>query len=693
MKNGSEETKAASMYAFAKHGDHADLPTVMWAKGILGRSFFANIRHAFFDSDYWDVLVEAERTHAASSVAFTIMARLVVGWHFSFYTREHTYPFKLWRLLENDLLLLNDVVTSIKEDCWHMLDPFARAFITVYKGVMLTGLKSTSCRMALLALALTLRHDTYQLENRFGWMRRFKGLVTATLEQELETISSHFFNTRCRVIQNGIFGKNKKPSPTPSGDPAEDSASQDRHGGGGPWRAFVSDMLGRHYTKSPDKWRRMAEMYRLMKSRGGAENDGYAEKGRLAARAHALGGQSFAANVSFSKMPQLAVPVLQALRGDRVASTEADALVEYDVGTSSALVQHEEELARISKEARELNSAANVEEEARRQVVAEWSSNATHSTISSVYSRIPYPVTPEPRGGVIKSAHSQASGSTPKYDVLRTCELNMPLFDFARQVIHRCDANMYAELRKDWVEKHRLLIAAECQKIPPPLKRESKRAICRTVGMCVCNKPLLVRFATAYKRRVRKAVAPEGELRKVYDSGALVWQFSQTSNDDLWCAMPVANLITLNTSLMRLTPIDESDAVGRMERDSGYFPVRMFEEDELLGCKILYAMLDLLDHARPCQLRAWSVTSDTTLVPFRKLMPGTVVLEHQAWSSNFWLGPDDDDQRRQFKLRRRTLRRKRARPSASFGSTHSGGVVRPIALPGPERPPVSEDSS
>ena len=54
----------------------------------------------------------------------------------------------------------------------------------------------------------------------------------------------------------------------------------------------------------------------------------------------------------------------------------------------------------------------------------------------------------------------------------------------------------------------------------------------------------------------------------------------------------------------------------------------------------------------PCQLRAWSVTSDSTLVPFRKLIPGTVVLEHQAWSSMFWLGPDDDDQRRRVKLRR-----------------------------------------
>ena len=140
----------------------------------------------------------SEHTHAAASVAFAVLSRQAANMHYQFWSRSFSYPWKLWRILDNPGL-----IDEVLADPWCLKDDFTRDFLTKYYNR--DQLKSLAARTVLLSMAMMIRVDTYPLENRFGWMRRFKGLSTTTHEQELVGLSSHLMNTRQRLIESNFL--------------------------------------------------------------------------------------------------------------------------------------------------------------------------------------------------------------------------------------------------------------------------------------------------------------------------------------------------------------------------------------------------------------------------------------------------------------------------------------------------------
>jgi hypothetical protein len=315
LVRGSVHTQRQQMFHLASSSVAPDLNIVASAKGIDAKQLFTSLHDQFWTEEFWGVLPCSEHTHGAASVAFAVLSRQAVGMHHHFGSRSSAYPWKLWRILDEP-----DMIDQVLADPWCIKDDFARGFLTRYSSK--EKLLSDSCRTVLIAMALTIRVDTYPLENRFGWMRRFKGLATTTHEQELVGISSHFLNTRQRLIESSWLKRRCDPGdPHRSGDAdegedrngAEDSAPM--RGGGGPWRAFVSEFFQLEGCRGD--FRRAAELYRDIKADGEDEWQRLQHKGRIGAEAHRAGGASFASCGVGASASLALVPLLQAMQQGR----------------------------------------------------------------------------------------------------------------------------------------------------------------------------------------------------------------------------------------------------------------------------------------------------------------------------------------------------------------------------------------
>ena len=192
------------MHQMAEHQVVPELNLMLASRASEAVGFFDKISSQFFDSSLWCVLAPQHRTYAAASTAFAVMARQAVGMFYQFFTRRSTYPWKLWLLLTRP-----EIANEIHKSPWCMRDDFTQGFLLKYDT--LEKLQSDGCRSALVAMASILRVDTYPIENRFGWMRRFKGVVTTTHEDELRNTSAHFVHTRQRLIEGNWLVKSVAP--------------------------------------------------------------------------------------------------------------------------------------------------------------------------------------------------------------------------------------------------------------------------------------------------------------------------------------------------------------------------------------------------------------------------------------------------------------------------------------------------
>jgi hypothetical protein len=154
------------------------------AKGTDAIQFFEAAKTLLDSDEYWRALPSHEHTHGAQATAFAVISVQILGMHF-FYLRTCTYPWKLWRILGEP-----QIIPEILRDRWCIKCEFTQDFLTKFPTP--EHLSSFACRAILIAMAVTIRLDTFPIENRFGWLRRWKGLNTTTHEQELLTMSSFF---------------------------------------------------------------------------------------------------------------------------------------------------------------------------------------------------------------------------------------------------------------------------------------------------------------------------------------------------------------------------------------------------------------------------------------------------------------------------------------------------------------------
>jgi len=94
------------------------------------------------------------------------------------------------------------IAPEIVKDPWCTMDSFSQAWLTRFRTD--EDLQSQLCRELLVVLAMFISMNIVRLENRFGWLRRFKGIIESTHLEEMQHISAHFVSCRQRVIETNL---------------------------------------------------------------------------------------------------------------------------------------------------------------------------------------------------------------------------------------------------------------------------------------------------------------------------------------------------------------------------------------------------------------------------------------------------------------------------------------------------------
>ena len=112
LKAGSAAQLRREMMKLIQGGPQPSLRLLMTSRTASTQPFFDAMKRQLFGSDFWEVLEGTERTLAAASVSFAIMGRVATGFHWHFTTRPTTYPWKLFRLVQEPQLASEIVVDT-----------------------------------------------------------------------------------------------------------------------------------------------------------------------------------------------------------------------------------------------------------------------------------------------------------------------------------------------------------------------------------------------------------------------------------------------------------------------------------------------------------------------------------------------------------------------------------------------------
>ena len=91
--------------AGAMHGMSSKFRITSAFEGTRALTFFDQIKSLFMppspDQSSWQVLSESQRSRAASSTAFAMLAKACCGFHHMIFTVQHGYPYKLFGIVLN----------------------------------------------------------------------------------------------------------------------------------------------------------------------------------------------------------------------------------------------------------------------------------------------------------------------------------------------------------------------------------------------------------------------------------------------------------------------------------------------------------------------------------------------------------------------------------------------------------------
>ena len=237
----------------------------------------------------------------------------------------------------------------------------------------------------------------------------------------------HFLNTRlCCVEKNRLFSG-------PATEPASSSSSQaptsKRGVGGGAWRAWVSEKVRVSNKWDVNDMRQLAEMYRLMKERGGDDWQRLAHKGEIAKQAHAAGGSAFAATARGAQQNLLS------LGGLSTDDLDIEGPIMERDSSALKMRAHAQDLQSISSQARALSKSSGEADELVRKELSEWSETAARE--SRDCKDIPFTIVPEPHGNFLRSFGNEGPSATPTFDSLFCAEVGGSMIDIARQAVQR----------------------------------------------------------------------------------------------------------------------------------------------------------------------------------------------------------------------------------------------------------------
>lgn len=270
-------------------GAHADLAgrpykVVLGALGLLERSYMKHLKVLQNQSELWNLVPEDAMTEGFNCAQFSLLARQGALIHELLATPHASYPFRMFLLVADATM-----AEALAQDRHCIMDAWSRRFVQT------NDLLSEEARQKLTLLSTMISVDIVRIECLHASIRRLleaRSLQTHRCELErlsAEWVAMQFRQRPCTAGQHRTSttadGPMQDSSLTDPGSPGPSAVSKARRGGGGTWRAFVSESdIGRQRD-----FKALRGRYWALRDAGGEELERLHELGKQATVAHRAG--------------------------------------------------------------------------------------------------------------------------------------------------------------------------------------------------------------------------------------------------------------------------------------------------------------------------------------------------------------------------------------------------------------------
>lgn len=380
-----------------------------------------------------------------------------------------------------------------------------------------------------------------------------------------------------------------------------------RRGGGGPYRAFMSERMSR-MQRSAQQQQPSAEAlsaagaeYRALKAAGGAEWDRLCEIGSLVTQAHRARPRAAPKKRKAARLTDVQRQSLSAFQD--AAVRPGHATLAGQEPQSGALVATPDnmlannihkELERLTQESRLQTQQAVLRERAECVQLDSWS-EAAGAAAEELQGLGPIPPQPEPS--------SEAFGIT-------SLPWRLPAISIVQRLAQKAPQSAWPPLLSDWQERHRLITLADAEPIGP-LPAAVSPSICQKAGVCLCSGrgKIVAAFVQQLQQRLRlQTRCKDTPFREHLDAGRLVIELRRAEKQSHFFAVAHAHLVTWDATLLPLMPWEGDAPTLRAAEALGHriLQVQVDEPTMALG-RLHRCMMDMELSGQPWTLVAWSV--------------------------------------------------------------------------------------
>lgn len=551
---------------------------------------FEDLRALLVDGTVWEVLGgDLNRHHL--TLAFRMISRVLGGLHMLLYDRHAGYPYKLFGIIQDPTLADEIIADGHCRWC-----PFTAGFLAKHNTA--NKLQSDEARLALLAIAATARRDTSRIECRFASVRRMKLIKSLTHLQSLEASSSLFVLRRQRVLEKASWAgsQSRPPEESAQNRPASKRPKVEgggrrcsTHGGGGPYRAFMSERF-RQDPSLRDKghWNleelaKASAEYHAIKEENG---EGFARLCTIGIRAtearQQTGKSGFCRSGAGHLDPRVAQAVARLYDPSVGVEPDADNLALAFVGQSAVLCDKLRELARQS---RGKSTAERLRFSQQQHALVEWSKRQLV------------------HGGLPSIAHCLE----PSAAQLHSIAVQIPAIELVKLLSHG-PPQFHAAVRRQWKKDHLLLRHSD---VPAITALGSGPSRCCLAGQCLCSGggKIIDNFLVRLKAVMRSLCAKDKPLNAALCEGTLVLQLVSSTLESIWLQAAFANMTSFNISFVKLVEVEDA-MLRRVATEFGLRMLHCVLDDETLGLTSIAQCGASLDLYLAWDLKLWVLEED-----------------------------------------------------------------------------------
>ena len=182
--------------------------------------------------------------------------------------------------------------------------------------------------------------------------------------------------------------------------------------------------------------------------------------------------------------------------------------------------------------------------------------------------------------------------------------------------------------------------------------QEPEATLCRQLGLCVCQKPALLRFVNKLQKWMKQYFTKTGQTlscqRAFYENGLIVLRIESrpSSGESLFLHCGYTNFRSWHFAVTRLRHIGTSGDVLHLSLGC---PGQLDDLPEtwVEDFRSIWEAVDLwVDVSKPCDIECFEILSDDTVLPPEDMCAGLVDVRKHGDFVWCWQGPGEEGERK-----------------------------------------------